>query len=293
MDWLLGLRAPELTAVFRAFSFLGDVTFFLLFIPLGYWLWRPGLFYRLGVLLLVSTLINVTLKAIFQVPRPDVLQLVAASGWSFPSGHAQTAATIWPWLVLELGGSRRWMWAAATALIAGVSMSRVYLGVHYPRDVFVGIAVGLLIAAAAWWLYRRTPRWWRSLGTHLQVGAGVSATAIWIMALGSSANHTVALAGGALLGFWAGGLYQRHTVGFTVPSGWPRALAAAVLGLTVTFSLRFGLKAGFADLGMAAGSADVVRYLVTTLWITWGAPWVFAVLGIAGLHQGDRCPDQE
>ncbi|MEE8524649.1 MAG: phosphatase PAP2 family protein [Thermoanaerobaculia bacterium] len=278
MDWVLELRAPALTTVFRAFSFLGDPTFFLLFIPFGYWLWRTGLFTRIGLALLISTLLNLTLKELFQVPRPDVPYLAEAGGWAFPSGHAQIAATIWLLLGLEM--ARRWLWPVAILLIVGVAASRVYLGVHYPGDVVAGIAVGAVVAIAAWRLGRRPPWWWTKLATVWQALAGAVLVALWTLALRNTIDDTLWQASGALVGFWIGTICQRRTVDFAVPRSWRRAAAACVLGLSVVFGLRVGLKAAFADLALAESIADVARYVVIALWLTWFAPWLFVVLGL-------------
>lgn len=105
--------------------------------------------YILAATLLASSAANVALKAAFAWPRPpERLRRVAARGFGFPSGHAQTNAAFWgtlAWL-----SPRRRTWAAGAAAVALVAVSRVVLGVHYPRDVAAGVAVGLAVAAAAW-----------------------------------------------------------------------------------------------------------------------------------------------
>jgi undecaprenyl-diphosphatase len=64
-----------------------------------------------------------------------------------PSNHAWNffAATVFLGVVL-----RSWTWAFALGSIAlGVSLSRVYLGVHYPSQVGVGMLLGALYGLLA------------------------------------------------------------------------------------------------------------------------------------------------
>lgn len=63
---------------------------------------------------------------------------------SFPSGHAASAAAFAAGAALESRG-----WGAALAPVAfSVAFSRIYTGVHYPSDVFVGAALGVSAALA-------------------------------------------------------------------------------------------------------------------------------------------------
>ena len=74
-------------------------------------------------------------------PEPKPLVHVPHSG-SFPSGHATAAfacATVLAWCVPRL--------AFPAFVVAGaIAWSRVYVGVHWPLDVFGGAALGILIA---------------------------------------------------------------------------------------------------------------------------------------------------
>jgi undecaprenyl-diphosphatase len=96
----------------------------------------------IGELLLANVL-----KVIVKRDRPSVLHLVAASGYSFPSGHTVAAAAATSAIALVLGRdrSRRTQAALAggAALIAiSVAASRALLGVHWLSDVIAGLAVG-------------------------------------------------------------------------------------------------------------------------------------------------------
>jgi undecaprenyl-diphosphatase len=101
-----------------------------------------------------ALLINLLLKAIFQRARPGpqiVYLLATPSSLSFPSGHAMASTSVIGSLLVVLHAVKapRIVRLPATllgaALVAGVGLSRVYFGVHYPSDVLGGF-----FAAAAW-----------------------------------------------------------------------------------------------------------------------------------------------
>jgi undecaprenyl-diphosphatase len=116
-----------------------------------------GKFAVLGVILLIiftDQLGFKILKEFFHRPRPcvtlqDVLTPLGCNGtWSFPSNHALNnfaAATFYYILFPKL------KWALFIPAIL-VSLSRVYLGLHYPSDILggavIGIGAGYFFAAA-------------------------------------------------------------------------------------------------------------------------------------------------
>lgn len=74
---------------------------------------------------------------------PNVVQLIekSAAEKSFPSSHATAAFALAFGLLLH---NRKWG-AAFCVLATGVSLSRVFVGVHYPTD----LVAGAMVAAAA------------------------------------------------------------------------------------------------------------------------------------------------
>lgn len=111
-----------------------------------------------ALLLIVATagglVLNTILKTAYERPRPGVFpwgQEVVT--YSFPSGHAMSAAVVYgtvAYLAARLQKRqlhRVLTLAAAGLIIALISISRMYLGVHYPSDVLAGVTIGLAWAA--------------------------------------------------------------------------------------------------------------------------------------------------
>lgn len=75
------------------------------------------------------------------------------SGYSFTSNHAANhfALSTFLWLLI---GSGRWRWGLFV-WAAAISVAQVYVGVHYPTDIFGGAMLGYIIARVGYLLYRR------------------------------------------------------------------------------------------------------------------------------------------
>lgn len=104
--------------------------------------------------LVAGGVLTLLLKSLVGRVRPTLASPVAhASGGSFPSGHALTAALGCALIVLillpALSGARRAVaWTAATVITLATGFSRVALGVHYLSDVIAGWVLGVAIVIA-------------------------------------------------------------------------------------------------------------------------------------------------
>ena len=113
-----------------------------------------------AILLLVANaggiVLNNVLKAAYDRPRPQVFEWVSqpyGGSSSFPSGHAMSAAIVYATVAYLAARLQKhvWQrvltWLVAAVVIALISVSRLYLGVHYPSDVIGGTIIGLAWAA--------------------------------------------------------------------------------------------------------------------------------------------------
>ncbi len=148
LDALQRCRTPGLDAFFSTFTHLGDggifwiaVALVLLCVPKTR---KLGLCVA-AALLFDVTLCNILIKPLVARVRPyelrDVVLLVRApTDASFPSGHAAAAFAVSAALALK----RSRLAIPAVILATGIAFSRLYLYIHYPTDVFAGIALGAL-----------------------------------------------------------------------------------------------------------------------------------------------------
>ena len=114
-----------------------------------------------------SPLLNLVLKEIFQRARPDLNRLIEISGYSFPSGHAMNAFTVYGILTFLLWRhifnrtGRSLLLLFSTFVVFMIGISRIYLGVHYPSDIIGGyLASGCWLATSIWvfqWYMERQP----------------------------------------------------------------------------------------------------------------------------------------
>lgn len=143
IQFLQSFQSDGLTSFFKFFTFFGDKEFYIMVLPLFFWLWDKEKAVKLLFILLPSLLLNFWLKEIFQTARPLGVALIEQGGFAFPSGHAQGSTTLW--LMLALLIRKKWLNYLAVVMVLLVSVSRLYLGVHYPMDIFGGILIGLLL----------------------------------------------------------------------------------------------------------------------------------------------------
>lgn len=143
-------QRKKLTTVMKFFTRVGDG-----------WLWfvlaassfildiNAGLAFSFALLIQIG--LQVVIKHLFSRERPYIKHadienlMLPPDRFSFPSGHTAGAFAIafvfwyfYPFMFLPM-----------LALSCIIAVSRIYLGLHYPTDVFAGIGLGYLSARIA------------------------------------------------------------------------------------------------------------------------------------------------
>jgi membrane-associated phospholipid phosphatase len=298
----------------KALSFLGTEEFFLLVMPAMVWCVDASLGLRIGMVLLTSAGVNSILKVLVGWPRPfwvseSVKPYAFEGSYGLPSGHAQNALAMWGRMA---AGLKRAGWVIGLGiLIFLISLSRLYLGVHFPSDVLAGWIVAGIVLALFLWLEKPVAGWIerQPLGVQLlipflfallMIGAGAlaaHATAGRIVPAEWAARSSAAFpdepvidpqavdvvpSAGALFGLAAGAVFLHRWGKFSTAGGiWTR-LARFALGVVGIVAIYFGLRMILpSGAGFFPQSLRFVRYGLVGLWVAYLAPWVFVRLKLA------------
>jgi membrane-associated phospholipid phosphatase len=291
MDWVLPLRSPVATLLANLFTWFGYTPFFLIFLPVGYWLGGRALFTRLTVLVALTALANAWFKDFWLVPRPDLAYALdprVGETYGMPSGHAQVAAAMWFWLAYE--SRRGWAFVAAAAITFAVSFSRVYLGVHDVSQVLVGVGLGLGGLVVYAWIVGPAARFWQMLpeGARLAaIAAGVPL--LWLIWPNGQRPDQAAAVLLLLAGWWAGVMFDRRVnPPASIPRIWWYQAAAMALGIAVLFALRVSTVALGAALHLDPRGTGWASALILGFYATGIAPAGFLAIG---LRRQDAVPD--
>ena len=134
--------SDQLTEIFKIITNLGSFWGILIVIFLVFLVSRKVSYICLGASI-IQTSLNRVIKAIVRRPRPNVDVFIRESNFSFPSGHAMAITCLYGLLIYYLYKSeiryRKLLIVICVLIIVLVSLSRVYLGVHYFSDIIGGI----------------------------------------------------------------------------------------------------------------------------------------------------------
>jgi len=296
---------------FSAITFLGNEEFYILILPALYWCVDATLGFRLAAMLVLTNSLNGYLKVLFHSPRPywvdaRVKAYAGESSFGLPSGHSQNAASLLG--ILAASFKKKWLTIVCILLTLLIGLSRIYLGVHFTRDVIAGWIIGALLVVVYLLIEKPIARWIgsKSLGYKIGISFLVSLAIIaiglllnipfshWQMPsawvnqalaaddtvpdpLNQDGTFTIA---GVWFGFMAGYAWWLHRKGKIIiagPAG--KRIERYLLGLAGVAVLYIGLKL------VTPASPDglefclrYVRYALIGLWVSALAPLLFEKL---------------
>ena len=151
LEFIEAIRNPFFDQLFMALTLLGEAPFILLAAVIVSLSYKEARWVGAGMVLvfILASVLNAEIKEMLQVARPDpgeVDPLTIEEGTSTPSAHTMIATSVWLFLAFML--PHGWWRGVLFAVPIIVGFSRLYIGVHYPGDVVLGMVLGAAIAVA-------------------------------------------------------------------------------------------------------------------------------------------------
>lgn len=166
ITFVQGFENSALTVVMKVFTFIGDTKSVIVLSILVIIFLYVVLKHRVELILFIAAIIgsavlNQLLKYSFQRARPELHRLIEIDSYSFPSGHAMNAFTVYTiisfllWRHIPSRTGRILLIIISALMIFTIGISRIYLGVHYPSDIIAGyFASGCWLGMAIWFFQK-------------------------------------------------------------------------------------------------------------------------------------------
>jgi undecaprenyl-diphosphatase len=87
--------------------------------------------------------------------KTDILRAGCGTGYSFPSTHATDHFAMAFFMILIWNNRWPWIWLWAFLWAGAICFAQIYVGVHYPFDVFCGALYGMLVGWLFSMLYKK------------------------------------------------------------------------------------------------------------------------------------------
>lgn len=279
--FLESIRMPGLNELMLLITKLGEETAFLVAAMIVFWCVDKRKGYYLMTVGFLGTMANHFLKLWFRVSRPWVLDpeftileqaREAATGYSFPSGHSQSAVCTFG--AIANASENKWVKRLCIAVCVLVPLSRMYAGVHTLSDVLVGaglacalvgllkrpvvehthkamkLLIGLMLAMA--------------LGLLLFVQRYPFPADVDVHNLQSGLKNAYTMLG-SIAGVAAVYVVEKKYVNFETKAVWWAQILKVVLGFALVLAIKEGLRAPLDALFDGHMAARTARYFLIVL----------------------------
>lgn len=300
--------SPVLDSLSRFFTFLGTPGFYVLLLPLIYWLVDKRLGKTAFLALILSVFLSLSIKQLLHLPRPywlgEIQGLTTDATYGTPSTHASSSLAVLGYLAYRLNQS--WLWAASCLCVLLIGISSLYLGMQFPLGILSGWLFGLVIVLVicGWDKTAAHSRAKPHRAVHIILAIMGS---LWMVGTGHMIHSLIKpspdpsawkgfatnarslvgyyLSAGGLVGLVLGDVLTRSHQAVQIVETVAKKAAACLVGLAGLIVLYYGL--GYViDLFILQGTITefLIRFLqagLLGLWITFGAPWIFVIFQLA------------
>ena len=278
------LRNPVLDFIFENISLLVNQTLLIGVVCFLYWCYDKKIAHKIFLSFCASGIAVQTLKIICRIPRPWILDsriqpkaemIETATGYSFPSGHTQTATSACYSLldVIKNKGIKIILIVFPILMM----LSRMYVGVHSPLDVTVSFVISsIIVFSCIYFLNKDHDNNLIKMSIILIIVSIFSFIYAYIITSNGTSEYELVAdsvkQAGACIGFALGVILEIKTLKYVIKKrNVKETIILIIFGLIGTLIMKSGLKIVLPD-GIFS---DFIRYFLTIFWIIYLYPLLF------------------
>lgn len=257
-------------SIFKLVSIIANETLYLIVISISYWCVSKRKAFHMIVMLCFSGYIGIVIKEFMKIPRPytyDGIQSLyekSAASYSFPSTHVQLATTFWGSFMILC--KKRIIWIIGIVFIILVSISRLYLRVHWLSDIIGAVLFSVIVV----YLYTKVTMG-LSDRKFILLQRIILAVSLIMYVMTSQVDNLKLL--GVLTGSTIGIMLENHFINMNESNDFKMQVVKTVLGLSILLVVQLLLKKVIPDM-------YYLRYVLTGFTITFLCPFMFHMLRI-------------
>lgn len=290
LDFLHSLRNisnPFLDTLFEIITILGEESILIGILAIFYFIYDKKIGQIIAYTLFTSLLVNHTVKGLVKYERPfhfdsslDAVRTETATGYSFPSGHTHQAATLYSSIAKNVEVSRKkLLWSCCIVIILLVGFSRLWLAVHYPKDVIVGLILGFMMTYLCSFLYEKFAKSYKNTLILYAISLGIFTPLLFVYFKNSYDEIYVfrnfyicyAMYAGFICAYILEEKYVKFSCNTTLKKKIIRTLGAAVAVLLI----KIGLKEFLSLIFDKSIFLDMLRYFLMTFVCLGLYPFIF------------------
>lgn len=280
--FLQNIRTAFLNIILQGITMLGEEVLMVLVIAVLYFCIDKKFAQKLFFVTVTSAGINGIIKNLVRFPRPFASGKIlcvredTATGYSFPSGHTQTFATMSTTIANKL--KKPLITFLVGILIVLVAFSRMYLGAHYPSDVVVGAVLGVVLALIGTSLFDKVEN---KKVLYLATIILLTPFAIMFLINPNELFEDFFKIYGMLIGFLFAVMFEEKYAPLEYNISWWKKVLRVVIGIVAALLIKEGIKVFnvFDSLRMNL-VFDAFRYGLL-IFVTLGiCPWIFKKMKI-------------
>ncbi|MFW5847740.1 MAG: phosphatase PAP2 family protein [bacterium] len=309
IKWLQSFRNSFFDFLFEFLTLFGEELIVIAILGLVFWCINKEVGKRLAITVFISLGINSLLKIIILRTRPFLvdseitnLRPETSGSYSFPSGHTQSASTVFFGLFYFF--KKKYLLYFAIIITVLVGISRMYIGVHYLTDVIAGGLLGLALVYLINYYLNKINNLMKAY--HLIAIIGIITLIVFTIIYLFKANtstffdaesfyfniENIAKMIGALVGFIIGVSIEDKYIKFNNHKNIYKNIMRFILGIIVVFITRIALKELFTlivnpetltdeiFLSILAITFDFLRYSIMVIIGIGIYPYIFKKLSI-------------